>query len=152
MIFRGLSTLLLCFFGIQHQMIDLSVYRYRIGIFGGGKGGRLGGKLKDQDKNQGHKPSVFSPTNRPQSTKFNLFNLSSMELEENIVHSNSYFMHTNLCMLLYLSIILIFMLITSSFVCSPNFKISQNIFPGVVYLKWDLSFITISQIKIAFFT
>ena len=43
------------------------------------------------------------------------------------------------------------MLITSSFVCSPNFKVSHNICPGVLYLKWDLSFIAVSQIKIAFF-
>ena len=128
-------------------MIDLAVYRYRIGIFGGGQGGRLGGKVKDQGKHHHHKPSVFSPTNRPQSTKFNIYNHSSMELEENIVHINSYFMHTNLCMLLYLCIILIFMIITSSFVFSPDFKISHNICPGVVYLKWDLSFITISPIS-----
>ena len=133
-------------------MIDLAVYRYRIGIFGGGQGGRLGGKVKDRGKHQNHKPSVFSPTNRPQSTKFNIYNKSSMELEENIVHSNSYFMHNSLYMLLYLCIILVFMLITSSFICSPNFKISHNICPGVVYLNWDLSFIIISHIKIAFFT
>ena len=83
-------------------MIDLAVYRYRIGVFDGGQGGSLGGKVKDQREHQGHKPSVFSPTNRPQSTKFNMYNYSSMEFEENIVHSNSYFMHNNLCMLLYL--------------------------------------------------
>ena len=129
-------------------MIDLAVYRYRIGIFGGGQGGGLGGKIKDQGKHKYHKPSFFSQTNRHQTTKFNTYSHSSMELEENIVHSNSYFMHNNL----YLCIILIFMLITSSFVCSPTFKISHNICPGVVYLKWDLPFITISQIKVAFFT
>ena len=114
-------------------MIDLAVYRYRIGIFGGGMGGRLGGKLKDQGKNQCHKPDVFSPTNRPQSTKFNLYNYSSMELEENIVRSNSYFIHTSLFMLLYLCIILIFMLITSYIVCLPVFDISHNIYAQVLY-------------------
>ena len=139
-----------CFTGsiFSIAMIDLALYRCRIGLFCAGAGGRVGDKIKDQGKHKYHKPSVFSPTNRPQSTKFNTYSHSSMELEENIVHSNSYFMHNNL----YLCIILIFMLITSSFVCSPTFKISHNICPGVVYLKWDLSFITISQIKIGFFT
>ena len=136
-------------------MIDISLYRRRIGLFCGGGGDRLGSKLKDQSNNQyeDYKSSVFSPTNMPHSTKFNLYNQSSMELEENVVHKNSYFIHSNLFMLLYLYTILIFTMITSYFVCSPDFNIaiSYNICPGVVYLKWDLSFITISQIKIAFF-
>ena len=75
--------------------------RHGIGLFGGGGGGRSGDKLKTQDKNQYHKPSVFSPTNMPQSTKFNRYSQFSMEFDENIVHYNSYFMNTKLCMLLY---------------------------------------------------
>ena len=132
-------------------MIDLALYRCRIGLFCGCGVGRLGGKSKDRGKDQYHKPYVFSPTNRPQSTKFNLFNKSTMEPEENIVHNTTYFMHTKFYMLLYLYMILIFTLITLSIVCLPDFMISLNIYPGVVYLKWDLSFITLSQIKIAYF-
>ena len=139
-----------CFAGcLVVLMIDISVYRFRIGIFAGGKGVVKGGNLR----NENFDFSVFSPTNRPHSTKFYLYNQSSMDIEENVVHKNSYFIHSNLFMLLYLYIILIFTMITSYFVCSPDFNISisYNICPGVLYLKWDLSFITISHIKIAFF-
>ena len=76
-------------------------------VVGGG-----GDKLKDHGKDQYHKPYAFSPTDMPQSTQFNLFNKSTMEPDENIVHSTSYFMHTKFYMLLYLYMILIFTLIT----------------------------------------
>ena len=136
-------------------MIDLSLYRCRIGLYGGGVGKGNGGNFKDRggfnSRPQGQDYSVFIPTGCPTSTKFYLFEQSNNKFEENIVHSSNYFMYNKLFMLLYFYLILIFTIITFSFVCSTNFKISLNICPGVVYLNWDLSFITISQIKVAYF-
>ena len=105
--------------------------------------------LKNKNKNQDN--SVFSPTNCPLPTKFYLFDQCSKKIEENIVHGNSDYIITNFLMLLYFYIILIFTMISLSFVCSPGFNISLNLHPGVMYLKWNLSFITISQIKVAYF-
>ena len=128
-------------------MIDLALYRCRIGIFGGGGFRGKGSTLQ----NKGQKFSVFSPTGCPSSTKFYRFEKSSNKCEENVVRSSNYFMYSNLFMLLYFYIILLFTIITLPIVLSPSFKISHIICPGVMYLKWDLSFITISQIKIAYF-
>ena len=60
-------------------------------------------------------------------------------------------MYKELFISLYLYIILMFTLITLSFLCSPYFDVSCKLNPGIVYLKWDLSFISFSQIKIAYF-
>ena len=128
-------------------MIDISIYRCRIGTFSGGKGLGKGGNLR----NGSYDFSVFSPTNSPKSTKFYMFEHSTKQFEENVVHNGIYFTYTKLFMLFYFYIMLIFTMITLSFVCSPNFKVNHNIYPGVVYLNWDLSFISFSQIKIAYF-
>ena len=110
---------------------------------GGGRGSKLNDEVDEY--------SVFSPTNSPQSTKFYLFEPSSMTLEENIVHCPKVCMFKKLFMSLYLYIILMFTLITLSFLCSPHFTVSCILNPGVVYLNWDLSFISFSHIKIAYF-
>ena len=127
-------------------MIDISIYRCRIGIYAGGRGLEKGGN----SRNENYDFSVFSP-NCPRSTKFYLFEQSTKQFEENVVHGGKYFTNTKLFMLFYFYIMLLFTMITQSIVCSPNFKINYNIYSGVVYLKWDLSFITVSYIKIACF-
>ena len=131
-------------------MIDLALYRCRIGLYTRGRARE--GFNCGNSKNINYDDSVFSPTNCPRPTKFYRFDPVSREMEENIVHGNRDFIPTNFFMLLYFYIILMFTAISLSFVCSPNFNISFDLHSGVVYLKWDLSFITISQIKIAFFT
>ena len=113
-------------------MIDLSLYRCRIGIFCGGKGwdSGQGGELKDQCQDF----SVFNPTNILYSTKFYRFEQASMSFEEAIIHKTSYFTSNKIFMLLYLYIMLIFSTIILSFTCSPKFNISYTVHPGVVYL------------------
>ena len=128
-------------------MIDLALYRCRVGIFGGGGFRGKGSSAK----NQGQRFSVFSPTGCPRPTKFYRFDQSNNTVEENLIHSGKYFTYTKFNMLLYFYIILLFTIISLSIVNSPNFNISPNICPDVMYLNWDLSFITISQIKIAYF-
>ena len=77
-------------------MIDLALYRCRIGLYtrGRARGGFNSGNSKNQNRNYDN--SVFSPTNCPRPTKFYRYDPVSKEMEENIVHGNEDFIPTNI--------------------------------------------------------
>ena len=131
-------------------MIDIELYRCRIGIFCGGGGCGKGNNFNF--KNTAQDFSVFSPTNNLHSTKFYRLNTSTMKMEENIVHSDRHTTTNIMYTLLYFYFIMLFTIISLSFLCSPMHSINSlhHLYSGVVYLNWDLSFIAISHIKVAY--
>ena len=128
------------------MMIDLVLYRCRVGEY-------AGGKFRGDSRNtHSQESSVFSPS-CPKSTKFYYMDKSTMHINEQTVHSQQYFIESKVFSILYIYLILFFALISLLMVYSTSFSIPRvlKIGPGVVYLNWTLSFLTVANIKVAYF-
>ena len=128
-------------------MIDLVLYRHRIGAYAGGSG--RGKVLKSQDQDY----SVFSPY-CPKSTKFWFLDSSTMHTDERVVHPQQHFIHMNIYLSFYSYLILLFALISLTMVHSTSFSvphIGTNYYMGVLYLSWIVPPCTLTHIKVAYF-
>ena len=125
-------------------MIDLVLYRCRIGGFCGGMGR---GKNKVSTKDY----SMISSKDLPKYTKFLCFEPSTMHIEENVIYGPEYYTQISILMILYLYIISIFGLVTSSLISSPKFIIPRLLFPGMSYFNCQLSFPAVAHINVAYF-
>ena len=130
-------------------MIDIQLYRCRVGIFSGG-GVRGNGKSLNQDF------SVFSPYCN-ESTKFYCFDQNTGYVNENIVHCQKHFIRKTLSILFYSYLISIFVLVSSLMVLSANFP-NYSVFQSVnfvhglpIYISWSMSHISVTHIKVAYF-
>ena len=132
-----------------YPMIDLQLYRCRVGIFSGG-GVRGNGKSLNQDF------SVFSPYCN-ESTKFYCFDQNTGYVNENVVHCQKHFIRKILLILFYLYLISIFALVSSLMELSANFP-NYSVFQSVnfvhklpIYISWSMSHISVAHIKVAYF-
>ena len=85
------------------------------------------------------------------STCFRSVNMRSKSVEENVIRSPQHYTQNKLFFGLYLYLMSLFALITSTMLLVPNSTVSRNIFPGVVYLNFRLSFMTMAHIKVGYF-
>ena len=134
-------------------MIDLELYRCRVGLF---SGGGVRGKVKSFHQDF----SVFSPYCN-KSTKFYSFDRNTGYVNENIVHCQKHFIHKTLLILFYLYLLSTFVLVSSSIILSASFQTrsmpssilqSVNFVHGLpVYISWSMSHISVTHIKVAYF-
>ena len=131
-------------------MIDLALYRCRVGVYAGVGLGGYYILFQKQDY------SVFSQ-NCPQFTKFVYLDKSIMQIEERVVHSKQ---QVKILLLFYLYLISIFALISLLMVHSVNFTTPQSLRcgpqslhcgPGMWYLNCKMSFPTMAYMKVAYF-
>ena len=117
------------------MMIDLVLYRCRIGVYAGGS------FRGDIMKRSSQESSIFLPY-CPKSTKFYHMDKSTMHTEELTVHSQQYFINTKISCLLYIYLIMFFTLLSLLVVHSISLSASQIIILGglgVPYLNWTMS-------------
>ena len=133
-------------------MIDLELYRSRIGIFGGGMGKGKGVKgcgKGNADGKQFTNPSAFNPHNRPGPMKF--FKCDNTGTwSENIIRSPPEFFHQSLHITLYSYIMLMFLLITLSIVSSHTFIVNIP-HSSLPYINFKISILSLMHIKIGYF-
>ena len=127
-------------------MMDLMLYRCRIGVYAGG---RFRGESR---KNLSRNSSIFLPSCH-KSTKFYYMDKSTKHINEQTVHSQQYFTHIKIFSVLYVYLILFFALISLLMIHSVSLSIPQtlHICPGAMYLNWKMSFFTVAHIKVAYF-
>ena len=135
-------TCFLCFrWWLLSMMIDITLYRFRIGVFGGGS---VRGRVAF--RNKGHSDFI---TYYLKSVKFYRLNTNNMHFEENIVHSQKHFIHSNMLLLLYIYFISFFTCTSLLMINSTSFSISHLVNPAI-YLNWNIPSITLAYIKVAY--
>ena len=122
-------------------MIDLNVYRCRVGLF---CGGLYRGIRKRNTKNKTKTfldNSAFSPHSIPEFVGFCWLDTNTGLISENVIHSPLKNNHTSLMSLLYIYFILTITTIMLSLISSPNFTFTVR--PSFAYLNIELFFLNI---------
>ncbi len=134
-------------FNAALPMIDLTLYRQRIGCYRGysvgrkkrarGVGGGSGGV------NYSHVP--------PFSTCFRGVNTRSKLIEELVIRSPQYYTNQKFMFGLYFYFMSLFFVVTSMILLAQKSTVVKNIFPGVLDLNIKLSLMAMVHIKVGYF-